>query len=69
MNSTNDDYAGDAAATKALSAARSIGDLPREFYGRLTLIYEAGRVQRVEVNQSLRPRLSDRALDKGKPPT
>jgi len=65
MSGNDGDQAGGAPADKAISAARTIGDLPREFYGRLTLIYEAGRVQRVEVHQSLRPQLADRALDKG----
>jgi len=56
-------------AEKALDVAHQVGDLPRDYYGRITLIYEAGRVQRVELNQSIRPQLGARALDKGKGPT
>jgi len=43
--------------------ARSFDTLPRECYGQIVLHVEAGRVHRVEVNQSIRtpPQRLDKA--------
>jgi hypothetical protein len=38
----------------------AMAKLPRDFYGRVVLIYEAGELRRVELTQSIKPNI-DRA--------